>query len=74
MRVQVFGNSPSPAAAVLGVKRAIAKVAQEHGTDTVNFVERHFYVDDRLVSLKSEAEANTLLQQTQASLAESNLR
>ncbi|KAL3977608.1 alcohol-forming fatty acyl-CoA reductase [Sarotherodon galilaeus] len=59
MRVHVFGNSPSPA---------------KYGADTVKFVERHFYVDDGLVSLPSDAEAIDLLQRTRASLAESNLR
>ncbi len=74
MRVHVFGNSPSPAVAIYGLRRAIAEGAQTYGTDTVKFVERHFYVDDGLVSLPSEAEAIDLLQRTQASLAESNLR
>ncbi|XP_037617247.1 uncharacterized protein LOC119483203 [Sebastes umbrosus] len=74
MKVHVFGNSPSPAVAVYGLRRAIREGAQEHGADTVKFVERHFYVDDGLISLPSEADAIDLLQRTQASLAESNLR
>lgn len=74
MRVHVFGNSPSPAVAIYGLRRAIAEGAQKYGVDTVKFVERHFYVDDGLVSLPSETEAIDLLRRTQASLAESNLR
>ena len=74
MKVQVFGNSPSPAIAVYGLRKAIQAGAKEHGTDTVKFVERHFYVDDGLISLPSPTEAIDLLQRTQASLAESNLR
>lgn len=74
MKVHVFGNSPSPAVATYGLRRAIREGAQEHGADTVNFVERHFYVDDGLISVPSTAEAIDLLQRTQASLAESNLR
>ncbi|XP_060795476.1 uncharacterized protein LOC132898102 [Neoarius graeffei] len=74
MRVHVFGNSPAPAVAIYGLHRAIAEGAQKFGADTVKFVERHFYVDDGLVSLSSEAEAIDLLRRTQASLAESNLR
>ncbi|XP_054591066.2 uncharacterized protein [Nothobranchius furzeri] len=74
MKVHVFGNSPSPAVAIYGLRRAIAEGAEKYGTDTVKFVERHFYVDDGLVSLPSEVEAINLLQRTQASLAESNLR
>ncbi len=64
MKVHVFGNRPSPAVAIYGLRRAIREGAQEH---------EHFYVDDGLVSVPSEAEAIDLLQRTQASLAESNL-
>ncbi|KAJ8364811.1 hypothetical protein SKAU_G00136420 [Synaphobranchus kaupii] len=143
MRVHVFGNGPSPAAATYSLRRAIREVrpcgklpvlwnlgllklqvslwspahsqmvvqqhwnalpgeqglrdvrellplavehkledtqdspspgAREYGADTVKFVENHFYVDDGLISLPSEAEAIDLLQRTQSSLAESNLR
>lgn len=74
MKVHVFGNAPSPAVAIYGLRRAITESVQEYGKDTVKFVERHFYVDDGLISMSSEAEAINLLQQTQASLAKSNLR
>ena len=74
MKVHVFGNSPSPAVAIYGLRRAIKEGAQEHEADTVNFVERHFYVDDGLCSVPTETEAVDLLRRTQSSLAESNLR
>ncbi|KAJ0049815.1 hypothetical protein NL108_003586 [Boleophthalmus pectinirostris] len=74
MKVHVFGNSPSPAVAVYGLRKAIQAGAKDYGADTVKFVERHFYVDDGLISVPSPAEAIDLLQRTQASLAESNLR
>ncbi len=74
MKVHVFGNGPSPAVAIYGLRRAIREGAREYGADTVKFVENHFYVDDGLISLPSEAEAIDLLQRTQSSLAESNLR
>lgn len=74
MKVHVFGNSPSPAVAVYGLRKAIEAGAKDYGADTVKFVERHFYVDDGLISVPSPAEAIDLLQRTQASLAESNLR
>lgn len=73
MKVHVFGNSPSPAVAIYGLWRAVKEGAQKHGTDTVNFVERHFYVDDGLCSVLTDAEAIDLLQRTQTSLVESNL-
>ncbi|XP_067306911.1 uncharacterized protein [Pseudorasbora parva] len=74
MRVHVFGNSPSPSVAIYGLRRAIHEGAHKHGKDTVQFVERHFYVDDGLISVPTEAEAISLLQRTQTSLSESNLR
>ncbi len=56
MKVHVFGNLPSPAVAIYGLRRAIREDAQEHGADTVKFVERHFYVDNGLISVPSKAE------------------
>ncbi|KAI4881114.1 hypothetical protein NFI96_016565, partial [Prochilodus magdalenae] len=74
MRVHVFGNSPSPAVAIYGLRRAAQEGEKRYGSDSRHFVERHFYVDDGLVSLPSELEAIDLLKRTQASLAQSNLR
>ncbi|KAK7938661.1 hypothetical protein WMY93_001987 [Mugilogobius chulae] len=74
MRVHVFGNSPSPAVATYCLRRAAISGEGEYGSDTRHFVEREFYVDDGLVSTPTEQEAITLLQKTQASLSESNLR
>lgn len=62
MKVHIFGNGPSPAVATYGLQRAIREGAQEYGADNVNFMERHFYVDDCLISIPSEAEAVDLLQ------------
>ncbi|XP_029112188.1 uncharacterized protein LOC114911891 [Scleropages formosus] len=74
MKVHVFGNSPSPAVAIYGLRRAIREGAPHYGDDTVQFVERHFYVDDGLISVPTDHEAIDLLKRTQTSLAESNLR
>lgn len=74
MRVHVFGNSPSPAVAIYCLRRAIHKGEPKYGSDTKHFVERHFYVDDGLISLPTESEATDLLKRTCASLAESNVK
>lgn len=74
MRVHVFGNSPSPAVAIYGLRRSAQEGEKRHGGDSRHFVERHFYVDDGLISLPSESEAIDLIKRTQASLSESNLR
>lgn len=74
MKVHVFGNSPSPAVAIYCMRRAAKEGEQEHGTDTRQFVERQFYVDDALTSVPTPEQAVDLLTRTKNMLAESNLR
>ena len=74
MTVHVFGNSPSPAVATYGLRKAAEQGETEHGTDSKEFVFRNFYVDDGLISVSKEDEAIDLLQRTKSLLAESNLR
>ena len=74
MRVHVFGNSPSPAVATYCLRRAAQKGEAMYGGDTVQFVQRHFYVDGGLISVPTESAAIDLLKRTCASLAESNLK
>lgn len=73
MKVHVFGNSPSPAVAIYGLRQVTSEGEKVHGSDTRPFVERHFYVDDGLVSLPTNDQAISLLKRTQAILAESYL-
>lgn len=56
---------------IYGLRRAAQDGEQKYGSDLRHFVERHFYVEDGLISLPTEAEAIDLLKCTQASLAES---
>lgn len=74
MRVHVFGNSPSPAVAIYGLRMAAREAESEYGTDAQNFIEQDFYVDDALKSFQIEAEAIDVLQRAQKMLALSNLR
>lgn len=74
MRVHVFGNSPSPAVAIYGLRLAAREAESEYGTDARDFVEHNFYVDDALKSFPTAAEAVDVLQRTQKMLALSNLR
>lgn len=46
MKVDIFGNRPSPAMATYGLRRAV----QDADPDVVNFVHQDFYVDDALAS------------------------
>ncbi|KAM5145516.1 uncharacterized protein ACMZJ9_012855 [Mantella aurantiaca] len=74
MKVHVFGNSPSPAVAIYGLRKTAKEGEEEFGTDARQFVERNFYVDDGLKSLPTEEEAIDLLTRTQNMLATANLR
>ncbi|KAK3522434.1 hypothetical protein QTP86_010804 [Hemibagrus guttatus] len=73
MRIHVFGNNPSPAIAIYGLRRAAKEGELEHGLDTQQFVERHFYMADGLISLPNEEDAISLLKRTQKALAQSNI-
>lgn len=74
MKVHVFGNTPSPAIAIYCMRRAAERGEAEYGTDTRQFVERQFYVDDGLTSVATPEQAIDLITRTKQMLAESNLR
>ncbi len=74
MTVHVFGNSPSPAVAIFGIRRAAEFGEEEYGREAKQFVHRNFYVDDGLISVSSTAEAISLLKNTKKMLAESNIK
>ena len=74
MKVHVFGNCPSPAVAIYGMKRTAVEGEEEYGADARLFIERHFYVDDGLKSFSSATEAIDVLKSAQHMLAQSNLR
>ncbi len=74
MRVHVFGNSPSPAVAIYGLRIVAQEGKDEFGTDVHHFVERDFYMDDALKSFPTAEEAIDILTRTQTMLAASNLK
>lgn len=74
MRVHVFGNSPSPAVATYGLRRAAQQGEAKYGADVRQFVDRDFYVDDALGSVPTEEDAIDLVKRTQKMLAASYLR
>ncbi|XP_053576923.1 uncharacterized protein LOC128666383 [Bombina bombina] len=74
MRVHVFGNSPSPAVAIYGLRRTAQEGEMEYGTDARQYVERDFYVDDGIKSVPTDEEAIDLLKRTQKMLSVANLR
>lgn len=74
MTVHVFGNSPSPAVAIYGLRRAALLGQDEHGVRAKQFVARNFYVDDGLTSFSMDDDAIQVLKKTKEMLAESNIR
>ncbi|XP_069122241.1 uncharacterized protein [Argopecten irradians] len=70
MKVHTFGNSPSPAIATYGLRKAADSVKKEHGEDVSDFVRENFYVDDGLLSLPDAKSATDILKRTQKALWE----
>lgn len=70
MKVHMFGNSPSPAAAIYCMTHAAADGEKEHDADAKQFVVRHFYVDDGLASSPTHEEAIEILARVQKMLVE----
>ena len=66
MCVHVFDNSPSPAVATYGLRKAVNGANE----DVINYVERNFYVDDGLASCKTTEEVVTLVKNTQRALVD----
>ncbi|VDI41660.1 Hypothetical predicted protein, partial [Mytilus galloprovincialis] len=66
MTVHVFENSPSPAVATYGLRKC-SNLAEP---DVRDFIQRHFYVDDGLISLDSSQDMIDLLTRTQKTLLE----
>lgn len=70
--VRLFGNSPSPAVAIYGMRRATLKGQEEYGMEAKQFVLRNLYVNDGLTVFSTEDEAIQILKNTKAMLADSN--
>ncbi|XP_068229506.1 uncharacterized protein [Palaemon carinicauda] len=69
MRFHVFGNNPSPAVAMLGLRKTAQASGKYFGNRVTQFVSRNFYVDDGLTSCTMKEEAINLIKDTQKALA-----
>lgn len=74
MKVHVFGNSPSPAVAIYGLRRAALHGEKEHGSEAKQFIMRNFCVDDGLTSLPTNEKAIAILKSSKEMLAESSIK
>ena len=62
--VQVFGNTPLPAIATYGMRKAVENAER----DIQDFVNENFYVDDGLISVPDESTAIDLIRRTKDAL------
>lgn len=75
MKVNVFGNGPSPAVAALGLRKTANMAEKITGSDVKMYIYKNFYVDGALSSHRSAEEATTLLKKAMQSFREEgNLR
>jgi hypothetical protein len=75
IQVHVFGNSPSPAIATLGLRKVAQKAESKYGSHITQFVGKDFYVDDGLISCATSEEAIKVMKDTQEALMDfGNLR
>ena len=70
MKVHVFGNSPSPAVATYGLRKAVCDHDKGACDQVCQYVKDSFYVDDGLVSKPHEKDLVDLITQTQRRLYE----
>ena len=64
MKVHTFGLKSSPSCCVFGLQQAANDNELEYGVDVANFLRDHFYVDDGLISVKSNDLAIDLIKRT----------
>ena len=74
MTVHVFGNKPSPAVAISGLRKTGEEGEAEFGTDVKELIERNFYMDDLLKSSPTKEEAVDVLKRTKNLLSTANVR
>lgn len=63
MKVHLFGAASSPGCANFGLKHLATEGQHQFNQSTVKFIQRNFYVDDALVSVRSDAEAIQLIKE-----------
>lgn len=68
MKVHLFGAASSPGCANYGLKDIAAEGQGSFSEDSIKFIQGNFYVDDGLVSVSSETEANNLVKEARERL------
>ncbi|KAL4004275.1 signal-regulatory protein delta [Sarotherodon galilaeus] len=74
MKVHLFGAASSPGCANFGLKHLATEGQDRFNQSTVKFIRRNFYVDDGLVSVRSDAEAIELIKEARELCSAGKLR
>lgn len=74
MKVHLFGAASSPGCANFGLKHLAAEGRGRFSEDTIQFIQRNFYVDDGLASVASEEKAIQLVKEARELCATGKLR
>lgn len=74
MKVHLFGAASSPGCANFGLKHLATEGQDRFNQSTVKFIQRNFYVDDGLVSVRSDAEAIELIKEARELCSAGKLR
>ena len=73
-RTHIFGNKPSPAIATFGLKYTTGNPKATKYSLAINFIQRHFYVDDGLGSADSPTTAVEIIRNAQDILRSYNIK
>ncbi|XP_070571190.1 uncharacterized protein [Ptychodera flava] len=73
MNVHLFGNVSSPAIATFGLRKIAEDGVSTYGEDVKEFIDKNFYVDDRLTSAPDAQKAISLINRTRDLLATRNV-
>lgn len=74
MKVHLFGAASSPGCSNFGLKHLALQGHGRFSEESINFIQRSFYADDGLTSVKSTAEAVQLVEESRALCKTGNLR
>ncbi|KAJ8020558.1 hypothetical protein HOLleu_40182 [Holothuria leucospilota] len=73
MTVHIFGNKPSPAVAITGLRKTGEEGEMLYGRGIRDVIEQNFYMDDLLVSLPTVREAIEVIKKTRELLSTANI-
>jgi len=74
MKVHMFGAASSPGCANFGLKHLATQDEGKFSPNTVRFIQRNFYIADRLVSVTSEPDTIKLVKEARELCSTGKLR